>query len=261
MIDNYEYLVKNIFELTNIDLNCYKERQMKRRINSLISKYNLNSYKEYIELIKKDKDAFNNLKSYITINVTEFFRNPNQWELLEQTVIPKLLESSTKTLKIWSAACSTGNEPYSIAMLLSKYVDLSNVRIIATDIDEKVLEKARNGIYSDKSIKEVPEEFKTKFFSKHSDGYQISQKIKGCIEFRQHNLLTDTYPSECDLIVCRNVLIYFTEKAKENIYKSFNRALKKDGIFFIGSTEQIIYHNLYGLKPYNTFFYSKEKEV
>lgn len=258
MTDSYEVFKTKVFELTKIDLNAYKERQMKRRIDSLITKHKVTTYLDYIQLLKTNKTLFDEFVNYLTINVSEFYRNPEQWVLLEKEIIPLLLTQSS-TLKIWSAACSTGDEPYSLVMLLSKFLPMNRIKIIATDIDKQVLDKARMGLYNIKSLKGLPQEFITKFFTKINDStYQIVDSVKQCVEFKEHNLLKDTYPSPMDLIVCRNVLIYFTEEAKNEIYKKFNAALRKDGILFVGSTEQIIQPQVLNFSTMKSFFYVKK---
>ena len=257
MADDYELFKSQILMLTKIDLNAYKEGQMRRRIDTLIAKHGCPTYAKYVELIKSNPERFEEFVNYLTINVSEFWRNPDQWKILEEKVVPELIKSPS--MKIWSAACSTGDEPYSLVMLLSKYVPLSRIKIIATDIDKQVLAKARSGMYSDKSIKGLPDEFKTKFFEKISDtAFQIVPEVKNCVEFREHNLLRDPYPNMCDLIVCRNVLIYFTDEAKDEIYLKYNSSLKPGGILFLGSTEQIIQPGQYGFKAISSFFYRKE---
>ena len=135
---------------------------------------------------------------------------------------------------------------------------LTNIKIIATDIDKQVLEKAQIGLYNVKSLKTLPLEFQSKYFTKINDKtYQISDKIKSRVEFKKHNLLKDSYPTGCHLVVCRNVLIYFTEEAKNDIYVKFAQALKKDGMLFVGSTEQILQPGKLGYDSYRSFFYRK----
>ncbi|MCX7709616.1 MAG: protein-glutamate O-methyltransferase CheR [Clostridia bacterium] len=256
---DYEGFKKEIFALTNIDLNSYKEKQMKRRIDSLIAKNNFVGYDPYVKALKTDKVLFNEFINYLTINVSEFYRNPEQWEVLEKEVLPMLFQKS-KTLKIWSAACSTGDEPYTLVMVLNKFLPLNAIKIHATDIDRGALEKADIGIYSSKSVENLPKAFTEKYFNKNGDLYSVKQEVKNCVEFKHHNLLRDPYPEGFDLIVCRNVLIYFTEEAKDGIYKKFNSSLKNEGILFVGSTEQIILCNKYNFKPLRTFFYMKDKQ-
>lgn len=256
---DYEGFKGEVFRLTKIDLNAYKERQMKRRIDALISKHTIKNYDDYVKLLKTDKTSFDEFVNYLTINVSEFYRNPEQWAIMERDILPVLFERFGKRLKIWSAACSTGDEPYSLVMLLAKLVPMSNIKIIATDIDKQVLEKAQLGLYNDKSLKGLPKEYVKEYFTQINDKtYQISEKVKKCVEFKQHNLLKDSYPTNCDMIICRNVLIYFTEEAKTEIYTKFNGALKKDGILFVGSTEQIIQPQNLGYASQKSFFYRKE---
>lgn len=258
IMEGYEVFKKDIFQLTKIDLNAYKERQMKRRIDTLITKNGIHSYQEYVKLIQGDKEKFEEFVNYLTINVSEFYRNPDQWDLLEKSVLPDLFQKFGKPLKIWSAACSTGDEPYSLVMLLSKFMPLNKIEIIATDIDKQIIEKAKAGLYVDKSLKTLPKEFIDKYFEKVNDRtYAISDSVKSRVKFQQHNLLKDTYPQNCDLIVCRNVMIYFTEEAKIEIYKNFNNALKKEGVLFVGSTEQMVQPKELGFESIHSFFYCK----
>ena len=143
-------------------------------------------------------------------------------------------------------------------MALSRHIPLNQIKIIATDIDKQVIAKAKAGLYSEKSIASVPQDLKNKYFEKIGPSYKIKDEIKARVEFKEHNLLKDAYPDRCDLIVCRNVLIYFTEEAKLEVFKKFNAALKKDGILFIGSTEQIINYREIGYERKNSFFYVKK---
>lgn len=255
---DYEEFKRKVFQLTKIDLSSYKERQMKRRIDALITKAKVNNYNEYVKLLETNKSILEEFIAYLTINVSEFYRNPEQWKLLEHEMLPYLFERFGNQIKIWSAACSTGDEPYTMAMMLSKFIPLNKIKIIATDIDKQVLEKAQIGLYDEKSLKALPQEYITKYFTKVGKrSYQISDEIKKCVEFKQHNLLKDSYETNCDLIICRNVLIYFTEEAKKDIYLKFCASLKKDGLLFVGSTEQIISPMDLGFSTYKSFFYKK----
>jgi len=253
---DYEGFKREIYTMTGINLNYYKEKQMKRRIDALISKYDIDGYDNYIRKIKTDKQLYNEFINYLTINVSEFYRNPEQWEILEKDILPHILAKS-RSPKIWSAACSTGDEPYTIVMILSKYLPLSSIRIDATDIDEQALERAKAGIYNYKSVEKLPNDMLRKYFEKKGDLYHIKEEVKRCVRFYKHDLLTDRYPGDFDLIVCRNVLIYFTEEAKNMIYTKFSNSLKNGGILFVGSTEQIIMASKYNFNSLRTFFYVK----
>lgn len=257
MFEGYEKFKKDVYALTTIDLNAYKEKQMRRRIDSLLTKNKMDSYDAYIALIKNDEGKFEQFVNFLTINVSEFYRNPEQWDFLDKEVFPAMIKQFGQNLTIWSAACSTGDEPYSLVMALSKHVPLNQIKIIATDIDRQVLDKARVGLYNEKSIEGVPADLKAKYFTQVGGSYKIADSIKARVEFREHNLLKDPYPSGCHLIVCRNVVIYFTEEAKTEIYKKFNNALVKDGMLFIGSTEQIIDYKELNYKRNQSFFFQK----
>ena len=258
MFDNYEKFKKDVYALTKIDLNYYKEKQMRRRIDTIATKHGCSNYDEYIHVLKTDKDKFEAFVNFLTINVSEFYRNPDQWKILEGQVFPELIKKFGKNLKIWSAACSTGDEPYSLVMALSRQVPLANIKIIATDIDNQVLDTARMGLYNEKSIASVPDDLKKKYFTKVGSSYQISDEIKKRVEFKKHDLLKDPYPSGCNLIVCRNVVIYFTEEAKDVIYQKFHKALQPGGVLFIGSTEQIMNYRELGFDRHTSFFFEKK---
>jgi len=257
MQKDYEEFILNIKRKTGIDLALYKEAQMKRRLISLYEKKGFQSFKEYYEALIKDQTILEEFLDRMTINVSEFYRNAKRWEVLEKKILPQLLERNNKKIKIWSAACSTGEEPYTIAMIMSKFLPLSQVQILATDIDDNVIKRAKFGAYADRSLNEVPEEMKKKYFVKDGSMYLISDEIKRTVTFRKQNLLADSFGGPFDLIVCRNVLIYFTEEAKDQLYHKFSQALNKDGIFFVGSTEQIFNPAKYNLESEDTFFYKK----
>jgi chemotaxis protein methyltransferase CheR len=259
MTYDYEYFKKEVYALTKIDLNAYKEKQMKRRIDTLIAKHKVVGYDKFVARLRDDKEVFDDFVNYLTINVSEFYRNPEQWRLMDKEIIPELVGRFGKSLKVWSAACSTGDEPYSLVMALSRHVPLNQINIIATDIDKQVIEKAKLGLYDQKSIIAVPDDFKKKYFTKVGPSYQISDEIKSRVQFKQHNLLKDSYPDRCDLIVCRNVLIYFTDDAKDEVFRKFSNSLKLNGLLFIGSTEQIMNYKEMGYERKNSFFYIKAR--
>ena len=171
---DYGYLKQQIFNLTSIDLNAYKERQMKRRIDTLIDKHGIKGYDKYVQALKADKALFEEFVNYITINVSEFYRNPEQWKIIDEQIIPELISKFGKNLKVWSAACSTGDEPYSLVMALSRHIPLGQIHIIATDLDKQVIAKAKVGLYADRSIAAVPPDLKKKYFTQVGPSYKIS---------------------------------------------------------------------------------------
>lgn len=252
----YQAFTESIKIKTGIDLSLYKEVQMKRRLTSLRDKKGYTDFNSFYQALVADKELMGEFLDKMTINVSEFYRNSVRWNVLEDKILPDMLKRSKK-LKIWSAACSTGDEPYTIAMMLSKYINLADVSILATDIDENIIARAKKGIYTERALKEVPNEMKEKYFRHEESLYVIDDKIKKAITFKQHNLLSDPYPTNFDLIVCRNVLIYFTEEAKTGIYQKFSNSLNDQGVFFVGSTEQIFSPEKYDFNIMDTFFYQK----
>lgn len=258
MVFDYGYFKREILALTGIDLNSYQEKQMKRRIDFLISKNKIEGYDKYAAALRTDRKKFEEFVNYITINVSEFYRDIPQWKVLEEKALPELISRFGRSLKIWSAACSTGDEPYSLVMALSRHLPLGNIKIFATDLDRQVIAKAKEGIYPEKSILFLPADLKRRYFRQvGEDEFRIANEIKACVEFREHNLLKDAYPTGCHLIVCRNVLIYFTEEAKDRVFRNFYRVLAGGGMLFIGSSEQIMNHREIGYLRKNAFFYQR----
>ncbi|MFC4387661.1 CheR family methyltransferase [Gracilibacillus marinus] len=255
-MEDYQDFVKNIYKKTGLDLSLYKEVQMKRRLTSLRNKRGYDNFNDYFLAINTEQRLLQEFLDKVTINVSEFFRNPSRWKVLEENILPKL-KARKKSIKIWSAACSTGEEPYTLAMIANQYWNIDNIEILATDIDLNVLARAKQGVYNDRAVQDVPEDRKEKYLLKDENTYKVDDRLKKCITFKQHNLLADKYPSDVDLIVCRNVLIYFTEQAKEQIYHNFSQALNDKGIFFVGSTEQIFHPEKYNFQVIDTFFYQK----
>ena len=258
MTYGYEEFKRDVYKLTDIDLNLYKERQMKRRIESLISRKGFDGFQSFYEGMRQDEKLLRTFVTYLTINVSQFYRNPQQWINFEKDIVPYLRKHYGDRLTIWSAACSTGDEPYTIAMILSKYVSLDKIKIIATDIDEDVLAFAKEAVYPYKSLVDLPKEYLDRCFERVDEShYRVKDAIKQCVELRKHNLLKDPYPKNIHMIVCRNVVIYFTDEAKDEVYRGFHKSLQDDGILFIGSTEQILRAKDLGFQSQKTFFYEK----
>ncbi|XOK63897.1 CheR family methyltransferase [Paenibacillus elgii] len=247
--------IKKVKDYTSIDLSQYKEAQMKRRLTTLRMKKGYTTFASFFEAMTKDKELFYEFLDRMTINVSEFWRNPNRWEVLEQKFLPDMLRKSRK-VKCWSAACSTGEEPYTLAMILAELNAQDSV-VLATDIDDGALEKAKKAVYSDRSVRDVPVKYLQKYYRQENLTYHIADSLKKSIRFQKQNLLVDTFDTGFDLIVCRNVMIYFTEEAKHLLYHKFANALKPGGILFVGSTEQIFSPAQYGLESAETFFYRK----
>lgn len=255
-MDSYEKFVFDLKRQFNIDLTGYKRPQMERRINALMRTFSISAYDSFISAMKEDNKLLERFVEHLTINVSEFFRNASQWQVLEKKILPTLPSRSSQ-LKIWSAGCSTGEEPYTIAMLLSENLARSQFSILATDFDNRVLQKASEGIYTKKAAAGIPEEYLWKYFKPVNEGYQVLDSLKKSVAFRRHNLLRDPFPEQMDLIVCRNVVIYFTEETKALLYKKLFQALKPGGVLFTGSTEQILQFREIGFESLAIFFYRR----
>ena len=239
-----------------IDLNHYKPAQMQRRISNLMTRHNVAKYMDFFQLIDKDEALYRYFIDYLTINVTEFFRTPEKFTELESKVIPELLQKTPK-LNIWSAGCSLGAEPYSLAMILKDLTPGTKHRILATDLDVEILAKAKMGMYSSNEFKNISQHRAQKHFQVRDGKYLVSEDIKNCVEFKRHNLLLDPFEKGFDLILCRNVVIYFTDEAKFELYKRFFDALKPGGVLFVGGTEAILNFREIGFESYLPFFYRK----
>ncbi|UTE76149.1 protein-glutamate O-methyltransferase CheR [Rossellomorea sp. KS-H15a] len=256
MSNDYTEFIQGVKRKTGIDLSLYKEAQMKRRLTALYEKKGYGSFQEFLGALNRDREEMEGFLDRMTINVSEFFRNYKRWEILETKILPRLL-SGNPVLKVWSAACSTGEEPYTLSMMLSKYMTLSNGSITATDIDKNALQRAMNGVYPERSLTELPEEMKKVHFTQEGPLFKLKDEVKRTVSFKQQNLLSDPFEGKYDLIVCRNVMIYFTEEAKNLLYHKFNHSLKPGGVLFVGSTEQIFNPSQYGFETEDTFFYKK----
>lgn len=234
----------------------YKEKQMKRRINTLMERKHIHGYPAFLRLLASNPRELAEFIDYITINVTEFFRTPEHWAAFEAELSHDLILHAQKPLRIWSCACSTGEEPYSLAISLLQHLQPGEFQIIATDIDEKVLQKASSGIYEERSLL-LPEMIKERFFTRHGSSWAVSRELRSCVTFRRLDLLKDPYPPSCDVIVCRNVLIYFTDEAKERMYVRFRESLAPGGFLFTGNAEQIVYYKKYGYQKIRSFLYRR----
>lgn len=258
MIDGQDWeLFKQKFNAkSSINLNDYKPAQMQRRINNLMTRYGVSTYVDFFKLLDKDTKMYKEFIDYMTINVTEFFRTPEKFSELETKVLPDLLSQSSK-LNIWSAGCSVGAEPYSLAMILKDVTPNTRHRILATDLDVEMLAKAKSGVYTNTEYKNISTGRASKYFKHAGSTYTIDEDIRSRVEFKRHNLLLDKFETGFDLILCRNVVIYFTEEAKDGLYRRFLSALKPGGVLFVGGTEAILNFRDIGFTQYIPFFYRK----
>ncbi|MCX7992264.1 MAG: protein-glutamate O-methyltransferase CheR, partial [Fimbriimonadales bacterium] len=188
---------------------------------------------------------------------------PEQFEILRTQVLPDLLKRSLH-LKIWSAGSSYGAEAYSMAILLHELAPNRSHQILGTDIDQEVLERARRGVFAESDMRNVPAEYKQKYFRAFQDTgrtlYEADPALKRYLKFERQNLLSDPYLQGFDLIACRNVVIYFSDEAKERIFREFYNALKPGGYLFLGNTERIFNYAQIGFENPSAFFYQKPQQ-
>jgi chemotaxis protein methyltransferase CheR len=253
----YGYIKRKIRQFIQINLDNYKASQMMRRLDTYISCTDTTDVVRYCNKLEQDPKEVEKLRNFLTINVTEFFRDYPHFETLQKIVLPELLKNSPN-LNIWSAGCSDGEESYSIALILAELSPGGKHRILATDIDNESLNKAMaGGPYRPAEIRNVPQPLQMKYFCFSNDNYWINERIRDKIVFFQHDLTRDQFPMNLDLIVCRNVTIYFSNEAKNAINLEFFRSLKENGALFIGATETMLNAAEIGFDRTYSCFYRK----
>lgn len=261
MLDDlgYAYFQKTVQRLIGVDLASYRQGQMRRRLDALVQRVGAKDYGAYSKLLERDPARVQELRDYFTINVTEFFRDPDRFRFLETRVLPDLLAARIP-LKVWSAACSIGAEPYSVAILLRELAPTLAHKVLSTDIDVTIVERAR------KADRYVPAELKNvspvrlqKAFTQAPDGtYTVRPEVRQLVDVRLHNLLTPPPMQGFDLILCRNVVIYFTDDAKTVLYRHLVDSLRPGGVLFMGGTEMVAAAHQLGLTPIGPSFYRKD---
>jgi chemotaxis protein methyltransferase CheR len=240
-----------------VPLGQYKEPQMRRRLASVMTRRGVAGWPEFEKSIMADPNLLGVVRDTLTINVSEFFRQPERFLELQTRWLPELL-SRKRQLKIWSAGCSVGCEPYSLAMILNELDPKGAHLIIATDVDMPILARARDGAgYLPSEVRGVPPALLRKYFVEEDNAFRVTDEIRRKVTFRRQDLLSDPYPSDLDMILCRNVVIYFTDEAKKHIYAGFSKALKPGGILFIGGSEMIMRSGDIGFRTAGTNMYQR----
>jgi chemotaxis protein methyltransferase CheR len=256
---DYGIFKQKVKKITGLDLNSYKD-QIHRRAHMLMQRWDITDYNKYFETIEKDDKKMREFLDYLTINVSEFFRNDAQWWKLRDSVLPELIKlRKSKKLRLWSCGCATGEEPYSLA-ILSILLDIdSQVPVLAVDIDDGARVIAQKGQYLKRQVLNVPPAYLSRFFSTSDGGetYTVTQEVKNRVTFKKMNMIEDKFLDSFDLILCRNVVIYFTQETKTQLYKKFTEALAPGGYFLVGSTEQIFDYKSLGLESTGSFLYRK----
>lgn len=252
---DYEKLKNDLYRRLGIDLNAYKEQQMRRRINQWLDRYSLTSYDNLVKRIDEDTEHRAKFVEYLTINTSNFFRDTAVFKTIEEQILPAICTGNRP--RIWSAGASIGAEIYSIAILMNEY-RYSASQLLATDLDETILQKAQEGIYLANQIGSMDQKYLDKYFAKLPNGtWEIAEHIKKPVVFKKHDLLRDSYDKNFDLILCRNVFIYFTSETQARLITNFVHSLKPRGYFIVGSAEQIMDPASFGLERVSYCIYQK----
>ncbi|HCL57687.1 MAG TPA: chemotaxis protein CheR [Spirochaetia bacterium] len=241
---------------------------LESRLKERMRQKEIQTAEEYYHNVISDKKELETLLDSVTTNLTKFFRNEKQFYAFRKNILPEVIErnrqTGKKTLKIWSAGCSTGEEPYSIACEILNLIDPVSwkISILSSDISLKSLMKAKAGYYPKERIEGVPEEYLKKFFIEEKEGYRIKDEVKNNIRFDYHNLKHDNGERDFDIIFCRNVIIYFDKQEQERIVNHFYKCLKNPGHLFLGHSESLFGMQTFfkPLKVEGTFIYSKKED-
>ncbi len=257
----YTMFKQNLKRLIGIDLNSYKD-QIHRRTHELMKRWGAANYDEYFAMMKNDDKKLREFLDHLTINVSEFFRNDSQWWKLRDKIIPELISKrGSKRLKLWSAGCATGEEPYSLAILSAVCgLDSMTYPVLAADIDQGAISIAQKATYRKAQLINVPKDYLSKYFTTKDNGetYTVNPDIKRRVTFKKFNMIEDSFGSGFDIILCRNVVIYFTNETKAALYEKFFKALAPGGYFLVGSTEQIFGYQKIGFETAGPFLYTRK---
>jgi len=243
----FDALLEKIKQERGLDCTQYKPGFLKRRLAVRMRARGVKTYREYMRLL--DDAEYEKLFETLTINLSYFFRDASTFKTLREKVLKPLLrekaEFGNRVVRIWSAGCASGEEPYSVAILLYELLGKElkdwRIRILATDLDVGALEKAKKGIYSQFSLKGVNARCVERYFEPLPRGeYALKPEIIKMVKFEQHDLIADPPPRHLDLILCRNVLIYFSRQQQEKLLHAFHQALNKRGYLVIGKTEVLM---------------------
>jgi len=246
--DDFSFLQDLIYQKTGIVIGDHKKEMIYRRLSKRMRDLNMLSLDDYCNILRSDShQEMNNFINAVTTNLTSFFRENHHFEFLKNDYLPDFIKKGERRLRVWSSACSTGEEPYSIAMImrdaLGNKINSLDAKLLATDLDTQVVQTARNGIYGADRLKDLSSQIKSKWFSETNipGKYLVSPSLKEIITFNKLNLL-GPWPmrGEFDVIFCRNVLIYFDKPTQEKLVKRFYDVLKVGGVLMLGHSESVL---------------------
>ncbi|MGQ9464608.1 MAG: CheR family methyltransferase [bacterium] len=235
---NFQQLIKLIEDKTGFKCGSYKEKPLTRRIRVRMRALGLSDFQQYYNYLTLNPDEFERLLATLTIKLSYFFRNPETFDYLKNEIIPGL--KNNEKIIIWSAGCAHGEEPYSLAIIAAESGVLEKTVIYATDIDDHALKKAKEGNYASLVFQYTPQSYIEKYFERTNDGYRIKDHLRTIVQFI-HLDLFDNFPfPACDLIICRNVLIYMDRNAQSVLVRKFYDNLKMGGYLVIGKVELLL---------------------
>lgn len=240
--EGFKMLLEKIYQDRGVDFSQYYPNLLKRRIAIRLRANHVESYSDYLKVLADNPQEYASLFEVMTINVSEFFRDLSVWSGIAKIMEDFLFKNKHKSIvRIWSAACAYGEEAYSLAILVKELASDVPVEIYATDIDSDAIDKARNAVYDVHRLKNVSKELLKKYFIPAERGnYALCEDIKKMVAFKQRDLINDTAINNIDLILCRNVFIYFTKPLQEQILNKYYLSLKDSGYLVIGKSESII---------------------
>lgn len=237
-------LLERLYQEHGADFRQYNRATLIRRLSKRLRVRKVQTYEDYARILDRDAGEWDKLLDVFTVNQTSFFRNPAVFEIVKRKLMILLgrREREKKPLRIWCAGCSTGQEPYSFAILLNElvaegYSSAAETTIIASDIDSKALEYAQKGIYTEKETESLPEELRAKYMQFEKGGSHCSTAIRKLIRFEQHSMTAEPGFENIDLLACRNVIIYFLTTLQMQVFRSFYRSLQADGLLLLGDSE------------------------
>ena len=242
-LSDFGLVINLLAKRSNVDFADYKEATIKRRLQSRMNQLKMSSLKSYVKKIKDKPSELEHLFNHVLIGVTQFFRDPYAFEALKEYLIELIDKKEEKFLRIWVAGCATGEEPVSIAILLHEILGHQfadyNIRIFATDIDDVAIGKARKGIYSRESVELLPQHYIDHYFQLKGDGYEVKKVLRSILLFSRHDVCKKPPFLKTDLVVCRNMLIYFKNELQNQVLQTFHYSLNPDGLLFIGKSESL----------------------
>lgn len=253
-----DWQIAQLSRLLGLDLTAYHPSQLQRLLMGFLQRQGWADIDGLLAALRQDVPLRQALLDSLGINVTQFFRDPTMWATLEREILPDLLKRF-KRLQVWSAGCSVGKEPYSLAAVLYRLDPMGNHTILATDIDEAALQQAQRAEYPASDLWEIPPIYRT-LFTLRDGRLVVPEALREMVRFERLNLLGSPYPTGIHLLVCRNLLIYFRPEVKPKILRGFAQTLVDGGVLFLGASEVLLSPSAYGFLPLRVGFYRRVGE-